>query len=245
MGKSSIINMVLGSKVAAISGGAVGCTFESTSYLANIGGSEFRLHDTAGLNEGEDGTVPAKEAVVNLYKLIRRLEDGVSLLVYCVRGPKIKDTTVKNYKIFYEAFCQKQVPVAIVVTGLENEESMEGWWAENEASFTKYGMRFDGHACVTATKGKKNRFEEEYEESVKIVRDLISACSATLPWKKEAKSWFLAVLESIWSSFVTTIGFPINSIGNALTYALTLVGVSQRDAIRLASGLEIDLASGT
>jgi len=205
------------------------------------GRSEFRLHDTAGLNEGEDGIVPAKEALVNLYKLIRRLEDGVSLLVYCVRGQKIKDTTVKNCRIFYEAFCQKQAPIAIIVTGLESEESMEGWWAENEASFTKYGMRLDGH--VTATKGKKNRFEEE--ESEKIVRDLISACSTTLPWKKEAKSWFLAVLESLWSSFVTALGFPIDSIGSALTYASTLVGVSRRDAMQLANGLEIDLASDT
>jgi GTPase Era involved in 16S rRNA processing len=243
-GKSSIINMIKGGQVAAISSAAVGCTFESAAYIADIAGSTFRLHDTAGLNEGQDGTVPAKDALVNLYKLICRLEGGISLLVYCIRGPRVKDTTVKNYNIFYEAFCQKQVPIAVVVTGLENEEpTMEDWWAKNEDTFVQYGMSFDGHACVTATKGKRNMFEAEYEESAKSVKDLVYNSCRALPWQKERHSWFAAVLKAVWNMFTTTFNIPLSSIGNTLTYALTLIGVPKGEAGSIANGVEFDLAT--
>lgn len=56
---------------------------------------------------------------------------------------------------------------------------MENWWTQNNWEFVKYGLTFDGHACVTATRGKAmkeggNIFDEEYEVSQKRVRSLIS-----------------------------------------------------------------------
>ena len=91
----------------------------------------------------EKGTVPAKDAVVNLYSLIRSLDNSVSLLIYCVCGLSVKHDMVKNYTMFYKVFCQKQVLVVIVVTGLENKEpTMESWWVENKVSYTKAGMSF-------------------------------------------------------------------------------------------------------
>jgi hypothetical protein len=153
----------------------------STPYSAYIGGIEYRLHDTVGLGEAERGTVSPSDAVTDLLSLISRL-DGVSLLVYCVRGPRVKHDTVKNYAMVYE-YCEREVPIVIVVTGLENEYPMEGWWAENEASYTNSGMFFGGHACVTATRGKRNRFGKEYEESVARVRELIQKSRLGSPWR--------------------------------------------------------------
>ncbi|KAF8310052.1 P-loop containing nucleoside triphosphate hydrolase protein [Amanita rubescens] len=110
-GKSSLVNMIAGSTVAQISTRAVGCTFRSTSFPVKIGGKRFNVHDTAGLDE----------------------DTGISLLVFCLRGPKIKEASVKNWRLFWEIICQRRVPVILAVTGLENEEKgMDNWWTENE-----------------------------------------------------------------------------------------------------------------
>jgi hypothetical protein len=37
------------------------------------------LHDTAGLNEADMGTVPAKDVLVNLRNLVHSLDDGSSI----------------------------------------------------------------------------------------------------------------------------------------------------------------------
>jgi len=173
-----LINLIVGKDVAETSSGAMGCTFESKPYPVEVEGVPLVLWDTSGLNEGEKGKVAAKNAVSQVYHLIRSLENnGVSLLVFCVRGPRIRETTIENYQLFFSTFCLAKVPIVLVVTGLENEDPMDAWWLKNKDTFDIQGMLFHGHACVTATKGKikKGRYihEEEFEESRVKVRKLI------------------------------------------------------------------------
>ncbi|KAF9241822.1 hypothetical protein BU15DRAFT_60722 [Melanogaster broomeanus] len=63
---------------------------------------------------------------------------GIRLLIFCIRGGRITAVTQNNYRLFYEILCQKEVPIAFVITGLENEPSMEGWWTKNKSEFEKY-----------------------------------------------------------------------------------------------------------
>jgi len=168
--------MILGADRAPVSSEAPGCTVESTPYRTQIKGLSFILYDTAGLNEIT--TIRHQDAVTNLRRLLESLTDGVSLLVYVIRGPRIKEYTVENYKRFFDICRQKKVPVVLVVTGLEHEEVMDQWWDRNWRVFDRHGMRFSGQACITATKGKWARgrgytFAEEYEESVEKVRQLV------------------------------------------------------------------------
>lgn len=188
-GKSSIINMLHGEDIAPVSSGARGCTFESKPYTIIIDGREYRIHDTAGLDEGAAGKVSSKEAISKLYQLLRNLEGGVVLLIYCMRGPRLTDAIQRNYRIFYEGFCSKKVPIVVAVTGLEDvEPQMESWWTDGDEpggkAFAKYGMHFDGHACITASRGKKNRNVEEYEESKRVLEQLIvDKHQKGKPWK--------------------------------------------------------------
>lgn len=207
VGKSSIINMLLGEDKAHVSDGGMGCTFKNDVYTVNIDGSPFHLYDTAGLNEGQAGTLMGSAAISSLYKLIRCLSGGVSLLVFCMRAPRITDNTVKNYNIFYKAFCQSKVPIVIVVTGLENTEPvMDSWWPTNVRDFEKHGMMFVGHACVTATKGKKTkhgyRYEEEYKESKGKIEELILRHYTPTGWNVASCSlaffWLSLRLLSMW-----------------------------------------------
>jgi len=196
-GKSSLINMLSDHDVAGVSNGALGCTFESARYPITIGGMQYTLWDSAGLNEGEAGSVPATTALNHLRDLVENLKDGVSLLVYCIRGARYRDIIKVNYDLFTEIICQSEVPVVVVVTGLENEARMEDWWVENEREFTMRNMHFVDHACVTTSKGKKNMFEEEYEESKQVVRDLIQNRCPNSAWTVDSQLWFNRITDRI------------------------------------------------
>jgi len=50
-GKSSIINMIAGTKFAQTSSGATGCTFQSNSYILPMHDRNYRFFDTVGLDE--------------------------------------------------------------------------------------------------------------------------------------------------------------------------------------------------
>jgi hypothetical protein len=45
------------------------------------------------------------------------------------------------------------------------------------------GMTFDGHACVTTTKGQDNIYEVEYSESAKKVWKLVEDRCKSVAWK--------------------------------------------------------------
>lgn len=180
-GKSSLINMIAGEPIAKTSSEAVGCTFGYLSYNVELpNGRRVRLWDTAGLNEGEYGLMSADRAVENLENLVRDLNDEISLLVYCIRGMRIRDVVESNYQLFHQLVFGQSVPIVLVATGLEHEDPMDGWWEANRLELERRGLRFDGHACVTSTRGKMTKsgaymYEEEYAASQQILRDLISS----------------------------------------------------------------------
>jgi len=160
----------------------------------------YRFWDTSGLNEGTQGTVPAKKSLHNLLELVTKLSSseggagGVNLLVYCIRGTRLREIVSVNYDLFWGVICQKKVPIVLVITGLENEDNMDSWWDSNKGELTEMGMEFKGHACVTATKGKLGRdgvytFEGEYAESEVKVRNLVEATCVGQPLRMEGKAW--------------------------------------------------------
>ncbi|KAN0090969.1 hypothetical protein V8E55_004535 [Tylopilus felleus] len=129
---ASVINMIAGKHITQTSNNAVGCTFRSQCYQVLLDNFSVNLWDTraAGLDEGTEGIVPAKQAESSLFVKVMH-----------------STTTISSTSRY---LCRKKVPVALVVTGLENYEgNMEGWWIEHEKDLMKHGMRFDAHACVT------------------------------------------------------------------------------------------------
>lgn len=183
-GKSSIVNMIPEeeqlTQPARTSSSPNGCTFRHEIYNPVVHGRHVILVDTAGLNEGDghNGTVNHAAAVAEFYRLMTKLDGGIDLLMFCMRGPRIKTSMHANWKVFHEIICKKKVPIVLIVTGLEEEEDMDAWWTTNEGAFNKQGLYPDATACITATRGKrlKNgtyRFEEEFKESQTKVRNII------------------------------------------------------------------------
>ncbi|KIJ67964.1 hypothetical protein HYDPIDRAFT_107508 [Hydnomerulius pinastri MD-312] len=175
-------------ETAIVSSGAKGCTFGSTDYTATINGEKFVLWDTIGLNEGDKGSTPSAMAERNLEDLMRKMETegGLSLLVYVIRGTRYREVVRINYDLFCREICDGKVPVVVVITGLENEEPMESWWDKNKEDLQRYGLKFRGHACITATRGKLlgtggHAYDDEYAESERTLKELVSQYCSDKP----------------------------------------------------------------
>ncbi|KIJ18188.1 hypothetical protein PAXINDRAFT_54307, partial [Paxillus involutus ATCC 200175] len=157
VGKSSIINMIMGREVAKYHNHAHGCTLEATSYTITLDSRIYvQLWDTVGLDEGSAGTTTAADSKQKLKQLLQKelaVPGGIDLLVYCIRADRIKSAHLERYKFVYEEVCKKAVPVALVVTGLERyppKKDMDSWWSVNEEDIQKFGLWFCAHACITA-----------------------------------------------------------------------------------------------
>jgi len=241
VGKSSVVNMIAGRQVAQPS---IGCTYQSEPHAVNLGATLVKLWVTTGLNEEDAGTARAKHTIVDLYKLLQRLEDGISLLVYCVRGPGINlNSITRNYRMFYHGLCQRNVPIVLVVTGLEGERPMDAWWPMNNAIFQQQQMVFSGQACITATRGQFEAgvyaFEKEYEESRTKVQKLIGDCSRGAQRKIRASNWVVDTVKSTINIFSRMLNVPLRGLSSSLHEVLTdYGGFSEEQAQKIVDEVE-------
>ena len=171
--------MLAGESVARVSAGASGCTTSNLPYSISYGDNNYTFWDTPGLNENDQGTFPSHDAVQNLLRLVK--EHSINLLIYCIRG-RLVDIIRVNYDLFWKIICGENIPIVLVVTGLEDEQNMDVWWPRNQKTIRKMKMSFAGHACITSWKGKGNMYEREYEESAKEVWRLVMEHSSRMPW---------------------------------------------------------------
>ena len=181
------------------------------------------LWDTAGLDEGSEGTVPSKLAENNLRVLMGRLADsgGINLIVYCIRASRLKRALKRNYDLFYVTVCRKKVPVALVVTCLEGQSGkMETWWTMNETTLRKSGMRFDAHACVTTLNAEDHLIQERRSDSRMLLRELVVKYSKLPAWKSEP-SLISRVLPAFRSIFRGTSA--TGDLGNITTIRKVIV----------------------
>ena len=163
VGKSSLINLVMGRECAATANDVRGVT-TGTEYHDWVNDTHtFRLWDTPGLGEGSFGTVSPKVAQDALQSLLTELTrgDGDHLLVICMRG--LPAGVTKGMKQTYDTIVRirdkvaPNVPLVAAITELEKISaslpdiipSMEEWWRKNVAALSKYEMEFSGHACIT------------------------------------------------------------------------------------------------
>ncbi|KIK91371.1 hypothetical protein PAXRUDRAFT_149646 [Paxillus rubicundulus Ve08.2h10] len=188
VGKSSVINLIAGKPMATVSSGVSGCTMSSTHYTFPVGGRQFHIWDTAGLDEPELGVNSYLSAIEKSLDLIQQLstQGGVDLLLFCMRGNRITATTQSNYRLFYEVLCGSQVPIALVVTHLEREIAMEDWWTRNVKSMEKYGINSAGHACVTGILG-----HDQYGPSQAIIKKLLMGYDGNAKYTMPPDAWFV------------------------------------------------------
>lgn len=191
VGKSSVINLIAGRRIADTSPDVQGCTMSFKPYSFPVNGRTFHIWDTVGLEEpemGVNGYLPAIEQACDLINQLTR-QGGVDLLLFCIRGNRVTATTQSNYRLFYEVLCRSQVPIAVVVTHLEREADMEKWWDRNVESLEKYGIKAAAHACVTGLPT-----HSKYQESRHNITKLLEGQKGDGRFTMPAEGWLVEFL---------------------------------------------------
>ncbi|KAG1860014.1 P-loop containing nucleoside triphosphate hydrolase protein [Suillus tomentosus] len=177
-GKSSLVNLIAGKRVAETSIDLNRCTLKWEEYPVKFDGGSYNIFDTVGLEEPQLGIPQYLDAVENAYSLIQNLErqGGIDLLMFCMRAGRLTATLQNNYRLFNEFLCEKKIPIVLVVTYLENEVGeMDDWWKRNKDTFRHQEFDVDGHACITAIRGN---CPERYEQSRITIHNLVKEFTA-------------------------------------------------------------------
>jgi len=202
VGKSSVINLIAGKKVAETSPDGWGCTLESKQCTFQVAKRTFNVWDTIGLGEPIFSVAGYLGAIEKTYSLIQQIaaEGGLDLLLFCIpgSGSRISQTMLCNYRLFFEVLCEKRIPIALVVTHLEAEAKMEDWWVRNVHYITHHGLKFSGHACVTGLTGH----EKEGEGRVALEHLLLDYDHEGRYNMPSASEWHFAFLTRLASSII-------------------------------------------
>ena len=193
VGKSRVINLIARKEAAKVSSDVDGCTMQSTRYDIHFDGMSFAIFDTIGLEEPQMGINGYLKAIEKAYELIVKLgaAGGIHLLLFCMRGGGRTATTQSNYRLFCECLCNTKVPIALVFTGLEKEVEMEDWWMRNKTHIEHYGIKSDGHACITTVHDEVPGEDFKYMESQKRIRELLKTCALkNEAFSPESHTWF-------------------------------------------------------
>ncbi|KAI6167603.1 hypothetical protein EDD17DRAFT_852428 [Pisolithus thermaeus] len=168
-GKSSIINAIAGEMRAEISSDADTCARECQGFLAELKpGIITELWDTTGWDE----SLVIEKVARHVQRLVKTR--GVDLLLFCVRaGDRVK-SHVERFKRKIQPIYGKETTVALVVTGLEDENDMDAWWRNNKGDPVFYELLMDAHACVTTAARSTNPLHQErFRQSLHRLRELV------------------------------------------------------------------------
>ncbi|KAI6044897.1 P-loop containing nucleoside triphosphate hydrolase protein [Pisolithus marmoratus] len=232
-GKSSVVNLIAGKPIADVGADVERCTMSSTEYQFAVGAHDFRIWDTVGLEEPVVGINTYFNAILEALDLIRQVTTfgGVNLLLFCMPGRRITRTTQSNYRLFYEMLCEKKVPIGLVITHLEREKDMEGWWTRNERALDDFGIKNVGHACVTGLPLSP----EQRALSKAAICGLLTDCDWYGKYTMPPDVWIKKLAKNM-KSFLTAEHLPK---GQKLTQALvSRVGLKEEDARQLRKYLE-------
>ncbi|KAG2070669.1 hypothetical protein BDR04DRAFT_1076475 [Suillus decipiens] len=241
VGKSSLVNLIAGDQLAEASSGAQSCTLQSTPHSITL--SDFQLNvnlfDTVGLDSPTMNNAGYLDALVKAHELIVSLKNrgGVHGLLFCIKAGRVSNTMQQNYRLFFEFLCQAQVPLALVVTNLENEENMDEWWTKNKAHIENSGIVPVTHVCITTIKGYKNAYEARYLESrmkvIKMLRELGNrdVCSV------EVSSWFARMCKKLREFLVPAKGLR-NSRQKMLQMLTKRCKLPKEDAVQLLQRID-------
>ena len=236
VGKSSLVNLLAGWKIASVSPDSGHRTLDFTEYQFQFGSTTIRLWDTVGLEEHGKGLQGYVVLIEKAVELIRRLNatGGISLFLFCIPGRRITATTRSNYNFFYEVVGKKGVPCAFAVTHLEKEMDMEQWWVRNSQLLEKNSMLSAGHACITTLD-----VHPRYAESRDILRGVLSRFDDQGRFSMPPEDWIGRTLKGLRALFKK--GFPR---GKSLVSILTKRCFLDPDvAQRVAACIDTDSVS--
>ncbi len=242
VGKSAIIKLLTGLLRIITSSAATGCTFDYCPYPFD---SEWVFVDSIGLNEGDAGRVPSKEAAKKLIKFIKSNTEGFSLVVFVRDKSRINVMDDYNYKLFNELILGGQVPCILAITHCDFDEPMDRWWQENKSVFDGYGWKLKGAVSVCAID------EDDIQKQISAVRPAYAVAklqsrdilfqamrshSLSKPIKIDAGAWY-GIFVNAWNSMCKFLGWNglYIIIKTAITDALLFLKFTKDDMAEIGT----------
>ena len=109
VGKSSVINLIVGHPLANVSSGVDPCTLDTCAYQISTGMHQFQIWDTVGFGSipmGHD--LPDSRAAMTATQLIRHLsrEGGIDLVVFIKSHGQLTSSELNCYRFFLRSFAK-------------------------------------------------------------------------------------------------------------------------------------------
>ncbi|KIJ60460.1 hypothetical protein HYDPIDRAFT_98610 [Hydnomerulius pinastri MD-312] len=179
VGKSSIVNAIAGFRLAKTFNDAENDAIQSQLYDVTLAsGVGVHLWDTLGLDRARmvgDSSPDAGEK--HLESLVQNPTSGLGdldLLIFCIRGNRISRSLVNTYNNVKSR--AGQVPIALVINGLEKEDDMDRWWTRNERALHERGILCDAHVCVTTLESHSDpKVQARIDISRKLLCELVQS----------------------------------------------------------------------
>ncbi|KAG2104631.1 hypothetical protein BD769DRAFT_1505374 [Suillus cothurnatus] len=247
VGKTSLVNLIAGDHRAESSSGAQSCPLEATEYPITVSDPQLNvnLFDTVGLDSPTMNNAGYLDALVKAHELIVSLKNrgGVHGLLFCMKAGRVSNTMQQNYRLFYEFLCQEEVPLALVVTNLENEENMDDWWTKNKAHIENSGIVPVTHVCITTIKGYKDIYAARYFESRKKVLNMLKELGNRDACSVDVSSWFARMCKKLREFLVPTKGLKSSRQNMRTEMLQTLTKrckLRKEDALHLLPRIDAD-----
>ena len=186
VGKSSLINLVIGANSAVATSDVQAVTFRTSYHDWNLLPMQtFRLWDTPGLGERHFENTSPRHAQNALQSLVTELGQGagVHLLIVCFRGGRRVTKSMKHTYDMVLALRDRlshDTPLVAVITELERKSNarditaMDEWWDTNAVALSNLHMSFAAHACITTLSDDAHPpVSGRRDECQRLVRDLI------------------------------------------------------------------------
>lgn len=240
-GKTSLCNALTGENQKA-SDAAEGVTFKSYTYqeVEISDGKSLIITDTVGLNESERGSVPSRDAVKALIKLIKESKEGYNLLIHVFRIPRITQTEENNYEFFVRTISESKIPTILAATGCENVDPMSKWKNDNSGAFARKGLDYKDIICTCFASG--GRLESVYKDLRDESRQLLLGAIETYAAKEPIQLYstyqgFIATMKRAWNWLVSWLGFDdlMFQFNEGLIQLLIRIGFTRDEAKEFVS----------
>jgi hypothetical protein len=112
-----------------------------------------------GLDEHLRGDTTISAWITTLWEFLTSL-NGVSLLVHVIRS-NTTDIRKQDYRMFYEIFCRKKVPIVLFAADRDDRK-----WPRRSTYVFNYKSWADDYHCIIDYKGSERQFKSELEDMI-------------------------------------------------------------------------------
>ncbi|KAI6103332.1 hypothetical protein EDD16DRAFT_1469970 [Pisolithus croceorrhizus] len=154
VGKSAVVNLIVGEDITRDSPDAEVCTNHTTRYEATMESTKVHIWEVSRFNQPKKDPKKNAPDIEEKFRPILEAKASVNVVLFCMRGQKLTSMTMQIFKLIHGIF-EKCIPIVLVINHLERERDMQDWWRRNKSKFGT-GLSGARHVCVTGVRDARH-----------------------------------------------------------------------------------------